>query len=126
LAPVLLLSALLCGTGAALGAARSAVRSAPDRPGVVLPDAFARVLRLGAPSLAGLAALLAMASAIGLLHYEVQAIRGQQDATVGRAPRVAAIENVVLAPDLGVDVAGLALAARFERGPLPVDDDERD
>ena len=38
----------------------------------------------------------------------------------------AEIENVLFLPDLGIDVAGLAVLGQFDNSVLPVDDDEQD
>jgi len=126
IASVLLMSLLLAGTGATFGALRAAKTVAPDRPKVELPPAVTGRLRTVATPLVGLAALLAVATLVGFIHYEVQAIRGQEEATAQvRTELGATIENILFAPDIGVDTAGLAVLGQFDESVLPVDDDQQ-
>ena len=68
-----------------------------------------------------------MCAVVGFAHLEIQTIRGQQEALTSVRPKLGAeIENVLFVPDLGVDIAGLAVLAQFENSVLPVDDDEQD
>lgn len=122
---LLLLSVLLTGAGAAIGARHAARTVAPDRPGVQLSPVLAAPLRIAAKSLVGLAALLAVTMLVGFAHVEVQSIRGQQQAVGSvRSNLGAAIETVLFAPDIGIETAGLALFARFDKSALPVDDEK--
>jgi hypothetical protein len=43
-----------------------------------------------------------------------------------RSDLAAGIENILLAPDIGIETAGLAMVAQFRDSVLPVDDDKRD
>jgi hypothetical protein len=123
---VLFMSLLLAVVGAVIGAVRSAATLAPDRQAVVLPPAAVGSLRIVSTPLIGLGALLAVTAVIGFVHLEVQSIRGQQEALSVRTELGAAIENILLVPDIAVDVAGLALLAEFDESVLPVDDDEQE
>lgn len=123
---LLLLSVLLTGAGAAIGARHAARAVAPDRPGVQLSPVIAGPLRAAARSLVGLAALLAVTMLVGFVHVEVQSIRGQEQATgLVRSNVGAAIETVLFVPDIGIETAGLAMFAQFNGRALPVDDEKR-
>jgi hypothetical protein len=121
---VLVKSLVLAGVGAALGALRAGRALAPDRDVPHLPAAAVELLRTLAMPLLGLAALLAVATVVGFVHNEVQALRGQEDAVTNvRSDAGAAIENVLFLPDFGIDTAGLALFAEFDDSVLAVSDD---
>ena len=126
IATVLIMSLLLVGAGATLGAWRAGRRLAPDRLVPEAPASIAGPARTVATPLLGLAALLAVTTVVGFVHMEVQTLRGQDDAVTDvRSDAGAAIENVLFVPDLGIDAAGLALFGEFDDSVLAVSDDSQ-
>jgi hypothetical protein len=90
----------------------------------VLPAAAVRPVRAVLSPLAPLAVLLATMGILGLAEWEVQTIKGEQQAKLGRSTGGALVENVLMTGDHAVNTTGMGMFASFTYPPLPVGDDK--
>jgi hypothetical protein len=129
-----ILYAVLWGVaGGVIGLSRSAGRSALSAEFGALPAPLARWLRIGGAAMRPLVALLLVGAVLGVTAWEVQILRGQQNAKLGRSTATALLETPFLLGEDAIQGVGLGTLAKFQ--PLGEDsagllalppDDDRD
>jgi hypothetical protein len=120
--PSVIFYALLWGAiGGVAGLASLAGSSILSAEVGVLPPVAARWLRIAGVALRPLLALLLVGATVGVVAWEIQILRGQQSAKLGRSEVTAIAETPFLAGEYAIQGVGLGALSQFR--PLGSEDE---
>jgi hypothetical protein len=119
---VIFYSLLWGAAGGVAGTWYAIHKTAPDTEQEMLPARAQRPVRTLGGVLRPLLALLVVLSVLSTMVWEVQTIKGEQSAKLGRSTGTALVENALFAADWGLAATGAGMFSSFTSAPFPPSD----